>query len=221
MPTLEAIKQVIWNHRKVKRNIIDLQVYADKAEVRLPINTIENAEKLLKLLNKGSKKPKVTLPDVYYKRYRDAKYNHQSKEFPNWIANGHFIEPDKPDIGTSNGLTAFIVDFLTWSGHFANRTGNEGRVIIKAGKPVRIGSSSKNGMQDIDTNITHPNHRFGIPWKIEIKIGKDVHRANQKAFGLAVSKTGGHYSVVRTVEDFFEQYDKLLLAVPEQGSIFV
>lgn len=214
--TLSSIKQEIWNHKKVNRNEVNVQVYADKAQVRLPITQVHEAEKLLKLLNKGNKAPKQRVSDEVYKRYRDAKYQYECTKFPNWIKNGHFIEPDRPTEDT-NGLTTFIIELLTWEGHFANRTGNEGRV-LKNG--TRIPSASKNGMQDIDCNLKHSQHQFGIPWKIEVKANKDTHKEHQKRYGAAVAATGGHYSVVRTSTDFLEQYDKLMIGNVKQSSIF-
>ncbi len=161
---------------------------------------------------KKKAKPKTQLSDEQKKLYRDAKYNYHSKEFPNWVKDGHFIEPDYPDVGTSSGLQRFIIDFLTWNEHFANRTGNEGRVIKnKAGKDIRIPSSSKKGMQDIDANLKHPEHQFGIPWKIEIKIGADKQSDKQQRFESEVIKTGGVYSIVTSTTDFLLQYERLML----------
>jgi hypothetical protein len=214
------IKNQIWHHRSIRRNVVDLQVAADKAGVRLPITDIREAEKLLASLDNKVKRKKSTIDPAAIARYNAAHHSWFQTQYPACYKDGHYITPLMPDTGTSNGLTRFIVQLLTWCGHFANRTGNEGRVIIKDGDPIRIPSSSKKGMQDIDCNLKHPQHQFGIPWKIEIKIGKDTHKQKQKEFGAKVSNTGGVYSVVKTVEDFFEQLDKLLLVIPQQKSIF-
>lgn len=213
---LHSTKLEIWLHKKVGKNPVLLQSYADKAGVRLPITQVEQAERLLKLLNKAARK-KVYVDDTAYKRYRDAKYAYEAIKFPRWIKDGHFIEPDRPTEDT-NGLTGFIVDFLTWEGHFANRTGNEGRV-LKDG--TRIPSSSKKGMQDVDSNLKHSAHQFGIPWKIEVKAGKDTHKQHQKDYGALVAKTGGVYSVVHNATDLLQQYDSLMVGNCKQSSIFV
>lgn len=204
--TLIEIKSTIWHHPRIRQNLVELQVSADKAGVLLPISDIREAEKLLKSLNKKDKKIKPRVSDEVYKRYRDAKYNYECGKFPKWINDGHFIEPERPTDDT-NGLQNFIEDYLTWTGHFANRTGNEGRV-LKDG--TRIKSSSKNGMQDMDCNLKHPKHPFGIPWKIEVKAGKDTHKDHQKEYGQQVSSTGAVYSVVKSCADFLQQMDKLL-----------
>jgi hypothetical protein len=212
MDTLHSIKIEIWHHRRIHQNLVDLQVFADKAGVQLPITDIHEAEKLLKSLSRKIKK-KIETPVWCIQRYEQAHKDWFSGTYPNAFKDGFYpgMEPDWPDVGTSNGLTTLITNYLEWAGHFANRTGNEGRVIIVEGEAKRIKSSSKKGMQDIDTNIRHPQHPFGIPWKIEIKIGRDTHKEKQKEYGAKVSKTGGVYSVVKTAEDFFEQLDKLLI----------
>lgn len=236
MSDLATIKLQIWTHRKIHRSPTLLQQEADKAGILLPINEITRAQQFLDALNKRKRRNKVILPDAHVKRYRDAKYAHQSVEFPNWVRDGHFIEPTLPPMERATDLENFIIDFLSWSGHFANRTGNEGRVIQTKGDVTnqltgetrrvvtgtkRIPSSSKSGMQDIDTNLKHSTHRFGIPWKIEIKFGRDTHKDHQIAYGFKVQATGGVYSVVRDTTDFFEQYDNLMVGNCEQSSIFV
>lgn len=208
MTPLDTIKTTIFNHKKIARNMVLLQEYADKAQVTIPITEIREAEKLLAYINKPNKKPKARVSDEVYKRYRDAKYLYESENFPTWIKDGHFIEPDRPT-DDSNGIQNFIEDYLTWTGHFANRTGNEGRV-LKDG--TRIKSSSKNGMQDMDCNLKHPAHPFGIPWKVEVKAAKDTHKEHQKKYGAAVASTGAVYSVVKSCADFLEQFDKLLVS---------
>lgn len=196
--------------------MVNLQSEADRHGVLLPINEATRAQEFLDKLNKKKRKL-AYVSDAAFKRYRDAKLAYETVKFPNWIRDGHFNEPDRPKEDT-NGLTGFCIDFLTWSGHFANRTGNEGRV-LKDG--TRIKSSSKLGMQDIDSNLKHSAHRFGIPWKIEIKAGKDTHKDHQKEYGKQVAVTGGVYSVVRNADDLLDQYDKLMVGNVEQSSIFV
>lgn len=156
-----------------------------------------------------------TTPPELIARYRKAYDDYQARKFPNWVKDGHALQATWPDVTTSGGLQDMIITFLTWTGHFANRTSNEGRVIIKDGKPIRIPSSQRNGMQDIDTNLKHPAHEYGIPWKIEIKVGADTHKDHQKDYGKLVQQTGGVYSVVRDAVDFFSQLDRLLVVQKE------
>lgn len=216
--TLTSIKQQIWE--RCKKSLVLVQVAADKAKVQLPITTVSQAESIMKVLRVKKSKPKEIIPPEIKQRYRDAKYTYEQREFPTWIKDGHFIEPEFPDTSTANGIQNLIIDYLTWTGHFANRTSNEGRVIMKDGQPKRIPSSGKNGMQDVDCNLKHPDHEFGIPWKIEVKAHGDTHKDHQKDYGKLVTKTGGVYSVVRGAVDFFEQFDRLMLVKSKQTSIF-
>lgn len=210
--TLLETKQQIWD--RVNKNEVTLLEAADKAKVRLPISDIAEANKLLAYLTKPKKRKVRTPVDPAIKqRYNEAYYKFQAENFPHWTADGHTLDADFPDTDTANGLTTMICKYLFWTGHLANRTNNMGRSIKdKSGQEKRIKSSSINGMQDIDTNLKHPKHPYGIPWKIEIKVGKDTHKQHQKEYGIRVQKTGGVYSVVKNPEDFFRQLDELLVS---------
>lgn len=190
-------------------NFINLAVAKQKAGITM-ITTVADAEKVLNIL---TKKRKVTppVPAHVRDRYTEAHRLYVQRTTPEAYKDHGCPEVQFPKVGTSNGLTTYIVNFLTWTGHFANRTGNEGRVIMKEGKATRIHSSSKKGMQDIDSNLKHPRHEFGIPWKIEIKVGADYLKDKQIEYGKLVSSTGAIYSVVRDPVDFLSQLDKLLL----------
>lgn len=187
-----------------------------KAGIKLTEGSQPYYEALLRKVQEATKpiKRKRKYPPISEEakiRYRDAKWSWYDKNLRVIIDDGHFIEPDKFPDNSANGITNYIEDFLGWSGHFANRTGNEGRVIIKDGEPLRIPSASKNGMQDIDINLKHPAHPFGIPWKCEVKAEGDTVKKHQEKFGKKVVKTGGHYSVVRSVDDFLMQFDQLMV----------
>jgi hypothetical protein len=199
------LKQRIW--KQAKQDLARVEAAKEAA------GTNDNSEKYWRAVLQQLKRkrpPKPVLSPAHKQRYIDAHRSFQDREYPNAVKDHGYLVTDIPNTAEANGLTKFVVQFLTWSGHFANRTGNEGRVIKdKDGETKRIKSSSINGMQDIDTNIKHPLHPYGIPWKIEIKVGRDTHKDHQKDFGKLVSKTGGKYSVVRSVEDFFSQYDAL------------
>lgn len=217
--TLDAIKQSIWLHRKINRSEVNLHVEAGRHKIPLPISDPEVAQRFLDLLSERKVRKKSATPKWVIERYNAANKAYIERTHPVWCADGHYFLPTFPDVGSSNGLTTFICDYLLWSGHFANRTGNEGRVIMKEGKATRIHSSSKKGMQDIDCNLTHPQHQFGIPWKVEIKVGADTLSQAQVNYGKEVARTGAVYSVVSGVEDFFEQLDKLLILQPIQTSL--
>lgn len=217
--TLDEIKLKIWHHKKVNKSEVKLHTEADRHKIQLPINDVTTAQKFLDLINERKVKKKVDVPKWIIERYNKAHYDYTAIKYPNWEKDGHYFPHDFPDVGTSNGLTNFVCEYLLWSGHFANRTGNEGRVIMKEGKATRIHSSSKKGMQDIDCNLTHPQHQFGIPWKVEIKVGADRLSEKQIEYGKEVARTGAVYSVVSDPEDFFAQLDKLLILQPIQTKL--
>lgn len=160
-------------------------------------------------------------------RYQQAHLKWFQRETPLTYKDGHYLPQRYPALHTSNGLQDLCINYLKWMGHFANRTNNKGtartkyapRFNLSTGKLDQIifgmqyiKSTSKKGMQDIDCNLKHPRHEYGIPWKIEVKCKttKDTQSDDQKSFAAKVIKTGAVYSLVRTDEDFFSQYDGLM-----------
>lgn len=161
----------------------------------------------------------------WQKRYQAAHELNFQQEYPSAYKDGHYFSPEYPKTGTANGLTKMIKNFLNWSGHFANRTNSMGTPVKKTAEKFNImtgklqtidtgmewrSSNSMKGMQDIDCNLKHPDHPYGIPWKIEIKVGRDTHKDAQIKFGKKVSGTGAVYSVIRSPEEFFDIYDLLI-----------
>lgn len=160
-------------------------------------------------------------------RYSQAHLKWFQQQYPNGYKDGHYLAPDYPKIHTSNGITDLIMNYLKWMGHFSNRTNNIGRSRVKvapkfnihSGKVenIMIGttyikSTSKRGMQDIDSNLKHPRHEYGIPWKIEVKCRatRDTPSDQQEAYAAKVEATGAVYSMVRDDIDFFMIYDGIM-----------
>lgn len=127
--------------------------------------------------------------------------------------------PRDPIKSGANGLTKAVVNFLKYSGWHAERTSNEGRYIegkthtdllgnVQAvSKGRRIRSSGTRGTSDIKATI---KGRFIA---IEIKWGTDRQSEHQKSYQASVEKSGGEYWIVRTIDDFFEQYESFLKRV--------
>lgn len=149
----------------------------------------------------------VRLTDEHKNRYRTAKYKYELAEFPQWVGDGHFLEPDYPDTGTANGLTAFITQYLTWIGCRATRVSSAGRQLPN-GK--YIPSTTRNGSADISSTISGKS----VMW--EIKIGKDKPSPAQIKEQARERKAGGEYFFTTSVDQFFEQLDSL----SEQKSLF-
>ncbi len=116
---------------------------------------------------------------------------------------------------SANGLTKCIVDFLTFKGHYSNRINTQGqarvsdipRFDIFQGKMVSIGknvsytkSTTKKGTPDIDAIIQ------GKPVKIEVKVGKDYMKKEQKAERAKIEKAGGYYFIAKDMQTFYNWY---------------
>ena len=113
---------------------------------------------------------------------------------------------------TANGLTKCIIDYCQFKGWFAERTGNEGRVIDgrknyidsighrkTIGTIKRIPSSGTKGTSDIKAVIN------GRMIAIEVKIGKDRQSQVQKDYQAKIENAGGLYWIVKTFEDFINK----------------
>lgn len=128
----------------------------------------------------------------------------------------------KYKVSKANGLTGAVIKYIQLNHGQAERISVTGRRIDNTkvvenvlGQKMMIGSvdwiksSMQKGSADISAII---KTRSGviIPWKIEIKIGKDKIRPDQVTYSEQVKRAGGHYSTVKTFDDFFEQYNTLV-----------
>jgi hypothetical protein len=132
------------------------------------------------------------------------------------------LYPNVPDIAlpkieyndrSANGLTKCVLDFLLLSGHFCERTGNEGRVIDgrktytdvigrqkTIGTVKRIKSSGTKGTSDLKAVL------YGRMIAIEIKFGSDRQSQAQKDYQAMIERAGGQYWIVKTFEDFYDKF---------------
>lgn len=120
-----------------------------------------------------------------------------------------------PKVNTTNGLTSAIVNFLNWSGHYANRINTQGQVRIEK-IPLANGRIHNNvkwtpgathrGTLDIDTIINSKTV------KIEVKCAatKDRLSEDQKKEINRILKAGGIAIVIATIEQFFEWYNDFI-----------
>jgi hypothetical protein len=143
-------------------------------------------------------------------RYNDAHYKYQCIHYPAVIKDGHYTPPVYPKTSTANGLTKFCLNFITWSGYYANRINTMGRLIdapekqesgiVLTGKKW-MHSTTKRGTADLHCIIK------GRHVSIEIKIGTDRMSDHQKDEQARITAAGGTYIVVKTAEDFLDWYD--------------
>jgi len=123
-----------------------------------------------------------------------------------------FIHQYKPS--TANGLTRCVIDWIKFSGGQAERISVTGRMIDNTkvvsdvmGHRRIVGSvsyqksSMTKGSADISAIIN------GRSVKIEIKIGRDRQSDAQKQYEQSVTKAGGVYIIVHTLEDFVNWWD--------------
>jgi hypothetical protein len=131
---------------------------------------------------------------------------------------------DKSD-KTANGLTRCIIDFLTWSGHQAERINTMGRRVDNKkevkdvlGRVRIVGSaewqkgSGTKGSADISSTISVMinGQKYGLSVKWEVKIKKDVQSVHQKIYENKIKETGGHYFIVHDMEEFLNIYDEFM-----------
>ena len=114
-------------------------------------------------------------------------------------------------------LETLICDFMRLKGHGAAKVSTTGvyrdntKVITNViGQRVKVGSKgwthgqATKGASDLNLIV------YGLNWSVEVKFRKDRQSTNQKTFEKMIQKAGGFYSIVRTLEDFYEQYYNFL-----------
>lgn len=113
-----------------------------------------------------------------------------------------FPYPVKPKYrdDSANGLTKCIVDFLNYSGWLAERINNTGMKVSTKNGEKWIKGSGLNGTADISAIIK------GRSTKIEIKIGADYQKHEQKIYQKKVESAGGIYFIVGNFREFIEKY---------------
>lgn len=161
----------------------------------------EAVKRRVEELLKPRKKPvkRTALSDELKQRYRAAKLKSNTLSYPLAIKDGHFIEPDYPNVGTSAGLQEFIINLIMWDGFRATRINVMGRMVN--GKYIR--SATRTGSADVSSTINGKS----VMW--EIKIGSDRPSPDQLKEQQRERKAGGEYFFVKTAEEFIILYDQI------------
>lgn len=157
------------------------------------------------------------------KRILAAKEKHLRRKYPTYKDNeiGSFLFYDKTDT-SANGLTACVVDFLTYEGHHAERINtmgtprakyridpNTGRKLGQAVGVTWTKSGSTPGSADISARVRQRStDQFAVPVSIEVKYGKDRQSQDQMKYESAVTAAGGVYLIVGTFGQFLSWYDQ-------------
>lgn len=193
---IQALKEKIW---EAAGKDLD-KVNAAKAKAGPEDGTEKYWRKVYRIIKPPKVKAKVD--SAHYDRYNAAKLAYQSAEFPNWVKDGHYIEAEMPDTATSGGLTNFILDYITWSGFRATRISSAGRQLPDG---TFIKSTTRNGSADISSTI----HGKSVMW--EVKVKKDRPSPAQLKEQALERKAGGEYFFTHNVEEFFQQFDGLII----------
>lgn len=201
-------------------NELDTAIPAGKPRPRKNTITIAGEELTPETKSKTKKKPIPVISKYDYKKiYQDVYEAHFKTLYPAAHRNGHFTPHKMPNCGTANGLTSYIIDHLTWTGHYANRINVMGRQIGGITKTASgatfddrkfIKASTKKGSEDIDCII------FKRPVKFEVKLGADYQKDKQKEHEAKVKRAGGDYRIIKTVDDYLNYYYQ----ASEQKSFF-
>jgi hypothetical protein len=120
-----------------------------------------------------------------------------------------------PTDSSANGLTKLVIKWIELHGGQAERINTMGRMVDKRkivtdvlGRKGMIGSMSyipttgTRGSADVSATVQ------GRSIKLEIKIGKDRQSDAQKAYEASVTKAGGIYLIVRSMDEFIEWWDQ-------------
>ncbi len=156
----------------------------------------------------------MLLPPEIRSRYQAAYDAFQLRAYPSATKDFGTLKAVIPDTRKANGLTRFVLNYLTWSGHRATRISSSGRVIDT---PVRqpsgvslmtkkyIPAQTRRGAADISSTIKGRS----VMW--EIKVGRDKPSEYQLREQSLERAAGGEYFFTHSVDEFFEHYDGLLL----------
>jgi len=138
-------------------------------------------------------------------RYNAAHLHWQEHKYPEAFKAGFTHDPSMPITTKANGLTKFITNYLNWMGHRATRINVSGRKV--GDKWIR--STTRKGTADISATIKINGLGCSVMW--EVKIGADKPSEFQLKEKEKEEQAGGKYFFVKTVDEFFEQYDSLFV----------
>ena len=149
----------------------------------------------------------------YKTDYYNAHELHFAKKYPCAYSDGHYSRPSIPPIKTANGLTKYIINFITWYGFRATRLNVSGRLIDGTEKTASgqilskkkwIKSSTRRGTADISATIN------GRSIMMEIKEGRDKPSEHQLKEQSLERSAGGIYEFISNPEEFLNLFYSLV-----------
>lgn len=107
---------------------------------------------------------------------------------------------------TANGLTRCIIDYIRFTGGFAERVNRMGfKRKNKYGKEIWVSGGGTNGTADISAVL--PGGRSA---RIEVKAGRDRIRPEQIRYAEKVTKAGALYFIARSFDEFLMWYGTVI-----------
>jgi len=132
--------------------------------------------------------------------YAAAYKKHNTEPFPASMATGYF-RVTYPKVLTANGLTEFVINYLTWNGCRATRISSAGRYIAGIGY---IPGTTRNGSADVSATI------LGKAVMLEVKVGSDTPSPDQLKEQARERAAGGIYEFVYDPDSFLSLYNSLI-----------
>lgn len=219
-----TIKQRIW--QTCSGNLQTIMMAAANIGISIPAKSDHDYERILaEIIRMRSNPITVELPDLKpiaqpevqshdaKKRYNDAHYLYACEQYPSVVRDGHYTLPIFPKVHTSNGLTTYIINYLTWLGCRATRINAMGRLVDKAEKQPSgvilttkkyLPSTTRKGAADISSTIKGKS----VMW--EVKTGKDKPSEAQLLEQRRERRAGGEYFFVHSVNEFLTLLDTIL-----------
>ena len=173
-----------------------------------------NLQELLANLPKRKqavRKVKPVYRHDYKQRYHEAHRLYMQREYPSAYQDHGGFKKEVPDVNKTNGLQKYIREVMNYLGHFGERVSTQGVAMrVHGGKVEYRKGSATVGSADIHCHLKLPGHKFAIPWKIEVKRGKDVVSKAQERYAELVTSSGSLHCYVKNIDDFWDYYDYAL-----------
>lgn len=149
-------------------------------------------------------------------RYQEMHKEWFNRRYPFAAKDNFYSPPMMPPIKKSNGLTKFIINYLFWSSNAtATRINTMGRLVDAQEKQPSgtvltvkkfIPSTTRRGTADVVGVMCGKYVAF------EIKVGKDRPSEYQLREQKNIQEAGGFYFFTHTPEEFFQQYDEVIVS---------
>lgn len=219
------IKHRIW--QAAKQNLTTIVMAASNIGLAIPCDSEQDYERVLCEINRMKENPIdiVTVPPLkptpqipvtqhdYRQRYFEAHEMNFKREYPAAFKDGFYSKPNLPKVATSNGLTTFIINYLSWLGYRATRINVTGRLVEQPEKQDSgiylatkkyIHSATRKGTADISSTIRGRS----VQW--EVKVGKDRPSDKQIKEQQRERRAGGEYFFVHSPDEFLTLLDSLM-----------